>query len=87
MANFFKAYQSEIRAKRDAETRKPGRNVGEYLASLARGQRVKVNRRYAESGYLYFADIINDNYILLSDDKTNAKAGRGWIYDESVIIF
>lgn len=93
MANFFKDYQAEIRAKREAEAREEreareaARKLDAYLESLSRGQRVKVNRAYAENGFLYFANIFSADSILLSDDKANAKAGRGWIYDKNIIIF
>ena len=92
MANFFKDYQAELRVKREAEeqekqkAQEEARKIDNYIESLPRGKRVKINKRYAENGFLYFADILSENSVLLSDDKENAKAGRGWIKDKNIII-
>lgn len=92
MANFFKDYQSGIRAKRAAELeaereeKRKARAVDDFFDSLQRGERVKVNAAYAESGYMYFSDTLNAQSILLSDDKREAMRGYGYIYDKNIII-
>lgn len=92
MANFFKDYQKTIREKREEEkkaemaAKAKAKEYAEYFSCLNKGAKVKVNPAYAECGYMYFADQINDNSVLLSDDKESAKHGYGYIYAESVVI-
>ena len=92
MANFFKEYQATVKAKKEEEARRKyedrekAREIADYFYSLVRGQRVKVDKAYAENGYLYFADNLDDGHILLSETKKEAVSGYGYIYSKDVVI-
>lgn len=86
MANFFKDYQAQVKAKREAEERakqQPERK--EYET----GEVVMIDKRYdhteKQTGRKYFVTYLKD-HVLLADNKKQAMEGRGYIYDLSVIV-
>jgi hypothetical protein len=89
MANFFKDYHQEVKAKREAEERiKKAFETPEFN----RGQLVKV-REYHQSALLggvrkmYFSDYAcTKGMVLLSPSKKEALSGVGYLYYECDII-
>lgn len=92
MANFFKEYQAELKARRAAEKQAELQRQAEqkayeeYFLDMPKGKRVKVNPAYSESGYLYFAAGIGHGCVLLTENKEEARHGYGYIYDNSIVI-
>lgn len=97
MANFFKEYQSELRAKRQAEAeqerkvRNEERERNEYIDSLKVGQKVHysflidtaMKKPIVYSGY-FCADA--GSHIWISETKQDAKDGYGRTISKSSII-
>ena len=75
MANFFKDYHKQIKAKRQAEE---VAKRDDYLV----GQVVYINPNYDEhkNGKKYFIEYLEDTIILLADTKKEALCGYGHIY-------
>lgn len=99
MANFFKDYHAQLKAKREQEQAQKDKGTmretarRDYIYGLKRGDRVKWSVLVyagtdtpANIQTLYFADIISDNTLLLAEDKQTAKAGRGYFYDVCGVI-
>ena len=98
MANFFKEYHAELRAKRQAETeqerkaRNEERERNEYIDGLIIGQKIKFARfidgitgkDIIEQGY--FAGRVSDGYIWFADTKKEALKGFGWSLSVNYII-
>lgn len=82
MAAFFKEYHRQRQEQKRQITEQPKER--EFTA----GQlvTVKSHRVFSEDIKLYFADIINDTFCLLSDSKKEALNGRGYIYAIDDII-
>ena len=83
MANFFKDYHTEIRAKREAEENAKARQV-----SYNRGQIVYINPIYdsERNGRRYFVDDLSNGCVLLAKTKKEAMSGYGYIYDVGCIV-
>lgn len=88
MANFFKDYQKQVNARRQERQRTKERQKTrcEYLQNLEQGAKVKVNKAYAESGFLYFVSYVDKSTVLLTDNKTKAKQGYGHLYSVHDVI-
>ena len=82
MANFFKEYQADIKAKKQAEENAKVKHV-EYN----RGQLVYINPMYDadRNSKRYFADYLSDGFILLAKTKKDAINGYGQIYSACII--
>lgn len=90
MANFFKDYQADVKAKAIAKE-----TIKEESISYEQGQIVYVNL-YGKINPLianierktkkYFADYLSENHVLLADNKKDALNGYGYIYDISCIV-
>jgi hypothetical protein len=98
MANFFKEYHAELRAKRQAEAeqerkaRNEEKERNEYIDGLKIGQKFKYSR-YINSitkkpiiEYGYFIERFSDNCIWYSNTKENAVKDRGWTLSVEHII-
>lgn len=83
MANFFKEYHAEIKAKRIAMEKTTEKNI-EYN----RGQIVFINPMYDENrnGKRYFVDYLGDDSVLLAKTKKDAMNGYGYIYSSCIIV-
>lgn len=83
MANFFKDYHAEVKARREAEAKqKPERK--EYDI----GQIVRINPMYDSdgNGKRYFVTYLSGDCVLLAKTKKDAMNGYGYIYSESSIV-
>lgn len=76
MANFFKEYHAERRAK---ESVKATRNIRK---EYNRGDVININPIYDENrnGKRYFVDYLSDSSVLLAKTKKDAMNGYGYIY-------
>lgn len=83
MANFFKNYHAEVRAKREAEETMMKKSV-EY----DRGQVVYINPMYDENrnGKRYFVDYLGNDNVLLAKTRKDAMNGYGYIYSTCNIV-
>lgn len=83
MANFFKEYHAQIRAKREAEENAKPKRI-EY----DEGQLVYINPIYDidRNGKRYFVTYLDDECVLLAKTKKDAMSGYGYIYDISDIV-
>lgn len=99
MANFFKDYHAQLKAKREQENaaenerKQKERARLDYIDGLRRGDAVKWSilvyagtDKPANIQTLYFSDIISDDTLLLAEDKQTAKAGKGYFYDACGVI-
>lgn len=98
MANFFKEYHAELRAKRQAEAEQERKEREErqekqnYIDSLKKGQKFKYSR-YINSitknpitEYGYFIERFSDTSIWYSNTKETALKDRGWTLSVDDII-
>lgn len=98
MANFFKEYHAELRAKRQtqAEQERKAREERQekrtYIDRLKKGQKFKYSR-YINSitkkpliEYGYFIERFSDNCIWYSNTKETALKDRGWTLSVDHII-
>lgn len=98
MANFFKEYYAELRAKMYAEAEQERKEREEwqkkknYIDSLKKGQKFKYSR-YINSNtgkpiieYGYFIERFSDTSILYSNTKETALKDRGWTLSVEDII-
>lgn len=79
MANFFKAYHTQLKADRaEQQAAKELPATPEYDL----GQIVYINPLMGENrnGKRYFVDYLGDKHILLAKTKKEAMSGRGYIY-------
>lgn len=83
MANFFKDYHAEVKAKKEAEENAKGKPI-EYT----RGQIVYINPIYdsERNGKRYFVDDLGGGNVLLAKTKKDALSGYGYIYDRCNIV-
>lgn len=81
MANFFKDYQSQIKADKERK-RLEMLEQTEKQAEYEKGDIVYINPMYDENrnGKRYFVDYLSDNHILLAKTKKEALSGYGYIY-------
>ena len=82
MAAFFKEYHRQRQEQNQQITEQPKER--EFTAG--EGVTVKSQYIFGEDVKLYFADIINDTFCLLSDNKKDALKGVGYIYPIDRII-
>ena len=83
MANFFKDYQVEVKAAKQAKESNTIKKV-EYTT----GQQVFINPMYDENrnGKRFFVAYLGNGGVLLAKTKKDAINGYGYIYSISVII-
>lgn len=84
MANFFKDYQAQIKKEKEVENLQENKcieyNQGQivYIQASLWSDKNKHKK--------YFADYLDDGYMLLADNKKDALNGFGRIYHESIIV-
>ena len=83
MANFFKDYHAEVKARREARESEKAKRI-EY----DRGQIVYINPMYdsERNGKRFFVDYLGGGCVLLAKTKKDAMNGLGYIYDECNIV-
>lgn len=98
MANFFKEYHAELRAKRQAEAEQERKAIEEwqekqnYIDRLKKGQKFKYSR-YINSitkkpiiEHGFFIERFSDTAIWYSNTKETALKDRGWTLSVEDII-
>ena len=83
MANFFKGYQAQVRADREAKEKKKEKPI-EYN----KGQVAYINPMYdaERNGKRYFAEDLGNGMVLLAKTKKEAMGGYGYIHSRCDII-
>ena len=79
MANFFKEYHAERRAKETAQ---------EKTVEYSVGQIVYINPMYDENrnGKRYFVERLSGGRVLLAKTKKDAMSGCGYIYGDCDVV-
>ena len=85
MANFFKEYQTQVKANKEA---KESAERSEKRKEYTEGQVVYINPMYDENrnGKRYFATYLGDDSVLLAKTKTDALNGYGFIHSIHDIV-
>ena len=78
MANFFKDYQRQVKAKETAETTPTTYEIGQAVLVSSGYVGVKPLKRY-------FADYVSDSTVLLAETKAEALKGYGYLYNIAYI--
>lgn len=88
----WQTFSKTIRNKSTQDDRNDSRQTNgkktrcEYLQNLEQGAKVKVNKAYAESGFLYFVSYVDKSTVLLTDNKTKARQGYEQLYSVYDVI-
>lgn len=84
MANFFKEYHAERRAKESARAKESEKATRK---EYNRGDIIHINPMYDENrnGKRYFTEYLGDDTVLLAKTKKDAMNGYGYIYSVFVI--
>lgn len=83
MANFFKDYQKNLRERQElngSDNRQRNKQKN-FAMRLDRGDMVT----FKNGEKLFFSNYAGGDFVLLSENKANAKNGKGFIYDISDI--